>query len=266
MLPIWLKHYTRQVGYGNCYVIDHGSTDGSTHKIEAQILRLPRFPIDENTRAGSTDKFCSALLFAYERVLFTDVDEIVVADPGRAANLIDYAKAHSKDLPSIVNVFGVDVLHDRRREGVVDWDRPITLQRKLIRPFSALCKPTFISEQAQWHAGFHFSDKAPSAFIADLFLFHLAFCDSQFLMHRQASRNIFAKSKLIYDHHAIPPEQLLAHVQAYVESLPRTNVRLAPANPQFERVKTEFTDHINEKKLVQLQEIWEIPRQFRGLF
>ncbi len=42
MLPLWLRHYERQVGAENCYVLDHGSSDGSTVGINANLIRLPR--------------------------------------------------------------------------------------------------------------------------------------------------------------------------------------------------------------------------------
>ena len=48
MLPLWLRHYDRQVGLEACYVLDHGSNDGSTAELKgAHHLRLEYSPLDE---------------------------------------------------------------------------------------------------------------------------------------------------------------------------------------------------------------------------
>ena len=41
-LPIWCRHYLRQVGYGNLYVLDHASRDGSTESLPAQVTKIGR--------------------------------------------------------------------------------------------------------------------------------------------------------------------------------------------------------------------------------
>ncbi len=90
----------------------------------------------------------------------------------------------------IVSAFGMDLLHDHTREGPLDWARPLTDQRSVLRPFNSLCKPTLIRERPDWAAGFHFSHRVPKSTIAPfLFLFHIAFVDNDLLFQRQLQRN-----------------------------------------------------------------------------
>lgn len=265
LLPVWLKHYARQIGSQHCYVLDHGSSDGSTRNISAQVTTLPRSQPDEHLRAVAANDYCATLLDAYDYVLFTDVDELVVADPDKAPTLKHWI-AWNRRLPAVVSPFGVDILHDHENESEIDWNKPISKQRKLIRPFSALCKPTLVKERPTWGAGFHFTQKPSKAYIAELFLFHLAFCDNRMLEDRQIRRNAVAKTKPLTDHHAIPPSALLQHVQGYVQSLPRTDARLRSGDFFYECTRRMFAANLNNRELVQVEELWELPKRFRGAF
>ncbi len=128
--------------------------------VYAQHLRAghyaPRSQPDEHLRAVAANDYCATLLDAYDYVLFTDVDELVVADPDKAPTLKHWI-AWNRRLPAVVSPFGVDILHDHENESEIDWNKPISKQRKLIRPFSALCKPTLVKERPTWGAGFHFT-------------------------------------------------------------------------------------------------------------
>ncbi|SEF68705.1 Glycosyl transferase family 2 [Methylobacterium sp. 190mf] len=263
LLPIWARHYSRQVGAEHCYVLDHGSTDGSTRDLPVNVLRLPRSPHDEHRRAVAAGDFCTSLLYFYDRVLFTDTDEMVVADPARDANLVEFVR-RLPGAPSIVSAFGVDLLHDHTREGPLDWARPLTDQRSVIRPFNSLCKPTLIRERPDWAAGFHFSHRVPATTIAPfLYLFHIAFVDNDLLVQRQMQRNTIQKAQV--DHHQIPPQPLLDHVKRDMETVRRVGTKLEAGDREFERVRARFTELLDRREFVQLDEFWELPRRFRGL-
>ena len=86
-LPIWLRHYAGQLGAANCFVIDHGSDDGSTDSLgDASRIRMPRTPLDETRRADCVSHVAAGLLAYYDVVLHTDVAELLVADPLVAAS------------------------------------------------------------------------------------------------------------------------------------------------------------------------------------
>src|SRR5262245_11380328 len=81
-LPIWVNHYGSALGESNLFVIDDGSTDGSASANGGyNYLRKGRAAFDEDDRALLVSEFHKQLLSAYDTVIFTDVDELIVVDP-----------------------------------------------------------------------------------------------------------------------------------------------------------------------------------------
>ncbi len=81
-LPIWLRHYAGQVGAEHCYVIDHGADNGGTAAFDGcTILRLPATGRDPGNRVQFNALFCASMTHWYDRVIFTEVDELLLADP-----------------------------------------------------------------------------------------------------------------------------------------------------------------------------------------
>lgn len=181
-LPLWLRHYTAQAEARHCYVVDHGSDDGSTGTSTGtglltgvNVVRIPRSPQDDMRRCRFMSQFCAGLLVWYETVIYVDVDELLVADPALHASLADYAA--SLEAHAVISAIGLDVLHCPDEEPVLDWDRPVSLQRHWLRFSSAMCKPALIRRPVRWAPGFHNID-APPCF-DELFLFHLRYADLQ---------------------------------------------------------------------------------------
>ncbi len=176
-LPLWVRHYCAQVAPAHCYVVDHGSDDGSTDPARLaaglNIVRIPRSPQDDSRRCRFISHFCAALLAWYESVIYVDVDEILVADPALHASLADYAA--SLDTQAVISAIGLDVVHSPDDEPILDWSRPVSLQRRWLRFTSAMCKPVLIRRPVQWAPGFHNIDAKPR--FDELFLFHLRYVD-----------------------------------------------------------------------------------------
>ncbi len=172
MLPIWARHYGRQVGPDHCYVVDHGSTDPIVVPPGTNVLRLPRSPHDDARRAGFIGKLTASLLAYYDWVIHTDVDELVLADPREHPNLPAFCAAAS---PATISAIGFDIQHLPAHEPELDPTRPVGVQRGWVRFTSAMCKPVLTRTPVRWAAGFHSSDQ-PLAF-ANLFLFHLHWAD-----------------------------------------------------------------------------------------
>ena len=90
-LPIWLDHYGAQLGYENLFIIDDGSTDGSTSdKRIVNLVKKNRNLLDENDRVNLVSSFHEKLLDYYDIVIYTDSDEIIVVDPIVQMSLRDY--------------------------------------------------------------------------------------------------------------------------------------------------------------------------------
>jgi glycosyl transferase family 2 len=178
-LPLWLRHYTAEVQARHCYVIDHGSDDGCTDPARLpaglNLLRIPRSPQDDARRCRFMSQFCAALLVWYESVIYVDVDEILVADPGLHASLADYAASLDRD--AVISAIGLDVVHSPEDEPELDWERPVSQQRHWVRFSSSMCKPVLIRRPVSWAPGFHNIDAPPR--FDELFLFHLRYADLQ---------------------------------------------------------------------------------------
>ena len=82
-LPLWIRHYGREIGVENLYCVDHGSDDGSTEGIGISITRFPRRrDFDSVIRSFLIANFHASLLRSHDAVIFSDADEFLVADPG----------------------------------------------------------------------------------------------------------------------------------------------------------------------------------------
>ena len=208
-LPVWAAHYRAAVGAEHCYVIDHGSDDGSVNASGPfHVAQLKRSPLDENWRADLVSRLCAELLDRYDAVAYSDVDELLVADPRRFKSLIDLSAAPAAD---VLTAFGTNML-EVAGEAPIDLTRPVTEQRHWTRPFSSLCKPALIRRPVNWNPGFHTAD-APSQF-GGLYLFHIAYVDNAITAKRQARRRLVLRSQGHGGHHDIPPDQMVGLMKA----------------------------------------------------
>ena len=172
-LPIWCGYYGKQAGSEHCYIIDHGSDDGSTGKLVGfNVVKIPRSPKDNERRTRFVSQFCSALLEWYDVIINVDVDEIVVAEPDRFRNLQEYVDREERE---VINAIGFDLHHLPLLEGPLDLANPVFKQRKWVRFSSAMCKPVLTTRPLTWAPGFH-SANAPISF-GQLYLFHLRYFD-----------------------------------------------------------------------------------------
>lgn len=196
-LPAWYRYYSSQVGAEHCYIIDHGSTDGSTDDLgRASRITIPRSALDENKRCAFISNFCNALLSYYDFVLFTDSDEIVVVDPDVADNLISYLDMADE----VTTCVGFNMMQDFSTESKLDLNRPILNQRSYVLPRRSMCKPSLFGRPIKFTPGFHSYD-GPINF-GGLFLFHLAYVDLDIAKARQAKRRsqIFINERMAAHH------------------------------------------------------------------
>lgn len=174
-LVVWRRHYGGQVGEQACYVIDHGSDDGSTDFLgQINKLRIPRSPQDDERRTRSIGKFCESLLEWYESVIYVDVDELLLADPALFPSLTHFALSNSRP---VVTATGLDIIHVPDTEAPLDYTQLVSIQRHHVRFSSAMCKPVLIRTAVTWAPGFHCCAESPPEMGAPLFLFHLRYAD-----------------------------------------------------------------------------------------
>jgi hypothetical protein len=214
-LPVWAAHYRQAVGAEHCYVIDHGSDDGSVAASGPyHVAPLPRSALDETWRADLIARLCADLLDRYDAVAYTDVDELLVADPRRFNGLAGLAAAMDAD---VLTAFGTNMLHVQS-EAPLDLARPITAQRRWTRPYSSLCKPALVRRKVHWTPGFHYADAA--SHFGGLYLFHIAYADNDITARRQAKRRSVKRSEGHGVHHATDPDEMVRLMKACA-ALPR---------------------------------------------
>ena len=271
MLPLWLRHYGRQAGSSACYVIDHGSDDGSTENLgTANRQRLARTPLDEPWRAAYVGQVCAGLLRQYDYVAYIDADEMLVADPARWGSLVDFVN----DAPApVTTAFGMNLLHLVGEEAEWDPSRPILAQRRWAFPLAAMCKPALIGRPVTWSPGFHNAD-APIIF-GGLSLFHLAYFDYATAMRRQHKRRgqSFADATTSTHHHA-SDDTVSGWMQSWTRMPCEAGVTLSEACPyrasfqhgvlasQFGRERETYRIDLS---LAHYRR-WQVPERFAQLF
>jgi hypothetical protein len=269
-LDLWCRHYARQVGAENCYVIDHGSDDGTTDDLgEVRVTRLERSPFDDTGRAQLISEFCGALLKTYDVVVHADVDELLVADPRYHRHLTDCAQAMRGP---VAHAVGLDLWHVADSEPPIDIAVPISLQRGWCWFNSALCKPAMIREPVQWSPGFHSVD-APLAF-EHLNLFHLRYFDVERGLRRLAKTRAMPWANADAGGHQRWPDQTWINQVNGVASLPRStgdlDVNLEPLSALLQTVTESQAGRETDTYRIDLgihgKTLMRIPLRFKGRF
>lgn len=216
-LPVWVDHYSRQIGAEHCIVLDHGSDDGSTNDLRgAKSILLPRSGVfNERHRMALITNLANSLLGYYDAVIYSDCDEMLVADPAKYENLRDYAARLNRP---VSHAIGLNVRHDISKESPLTTDRKILDQRTLAHFVSPMCKPLLIKAPVSWGGGFHSCDKPPR--FDDLYLFHLRHADRDRALARlNTTRKIVFARDGGGKHHRREEDDLIKNVYDKVKGM-----------------------------------------------
>jgi hypothetical protein len=187
MLRRWVDHYGSAVGRHNLLVLDDNSTDGSTAGLDCPVVPLPKLPGGgefERTRIRIINGFARGLLACHDFVIFVDVDEYLVPDPAKHANLRQFLAAR-RDVPVIAPI-ALNLIYVPGAQSKLEPDRPVLDQRQYAKFVPGMCKPSIKQVDAAWTVACH---GISHRFTVDreLFMLHLKFFDESHL-HR-ISRN-----------------------------------------------------------------------------
>ena len=267
-LPMWIRHYSRQFGAENCFVIDHGSDDGSTENLgAANRVRIPRSPMDDKRRADFLSEFCNSLLSWFDSVIYTDSDEFLVADPRLYSSL---AELCSRTLADVVTATGLNVVHVPADAPPLDVEAPLLAQRRWGVALAAASKPLLTRRRIVWPPGFHSYDGPPV--FDGLFNFHLPVADRSIALRRQAKRRTVNWAVDISPNHShrVGASQIEHHINHF-----STLTRLADTQLDGDcEALRRFQDRIRlsangrDKKLYQIEmniaetRLWWIPERF----
>jgi hypothetical protein len=191
-LPLWLRYYGGQFEASDIYVLDHESTDRSTEGIgdRCQLVPIHREDsFDHRWLRSTVERFQSFLLCSYGSVLFTEVDEFVVADPTRYESLGSYIEGMEG---SAACCTGYNVVQ-YPDEAQLRFDRPVLSQRRNWHPSRRYSKRLLGRVPLSWGVGFHKEYNASDAHPdPELYLIHLHRVDYGLCLDRHrsaASRN-----------------------------------------------------------------------------
>jgi hypothetical protein len=266
-LPFWARHYARQVGADHCYVVNHGSDLPVVTPPGMNVLRLPRSPHDDPKRAQFITALTESLLHYYDWVIYTDVDELVLADPLHYRDLTAFCAAREAEA---VTAIGFDVQHVPALEAPLDPRRPLGEQRGWVRFTSAMCKPVLTRRALAWAPGFHCAD-TPLAFDA-LYLFHIHWADRAIGLERLAKTRIMPwASEAFGAHQRITNAQWLSLFEGMASFARQEQVAFEPNRPPLSDwlAQTQRSTAGRETETYTLDlsvnaaELWAIPLRFR---
>ena len=190
-LPIWIAHYSAQVGRENLYVVDDGSDDGSTSKLGAvKVLRGKKEELDEDQRAAKLSAIQTELLTLYDAVIVTDADELIVVDPALGMSLSEYI---DQRVPIATATVGFNVHYNMFEDAPLRPDLPLLRQRQYLQADYAYCKPLVSRVPLKWRPGFH-TCEFYVGLNRDLFLFHLRSVDADIALSRISALNRVQRS------------------------------------------------------------------------
>lgn len=192
LLPLWLTYYGLLFGLQNLYLVDDGSTDGSTDNLGAvNVIRIDQPEIDQELRCRDISFFHNAVLRHYDAAIYVDIDEFLVVDPLLGMDL----KAFIQRTPlEHFNAIGLNVLHNTPSEPEYTPSLGVLEQRRFVQFERAYCKQLIHKAPAFWSIGFH-NTTSPVAMAAGLYLFHLRAMDLEISRTRIRGRNQLEWSK-----------------------------------------------------------------------
>jgi hypothetical protein len=261
---VWAGFYSRQVGAENCFLLDHGSDDGSTEGLSIQVERLPRSPLDEVARAETIGGRTEALLRTYDVVVHSDADELVFADPAEHRDLVAFAATVREP---VVTAAGLDVQHLPDAEPALDVTRPIGAQRRWVRFAASMCKPAFVRRPVRWAPGFHTCD-APMV-TGGLYVLHLRYADLQLGLQRLARTRALTFAEAATNLHQRVADDAFADMMRTIALLPSEDFVLdqerEPLARWLGRVR-EGRERGGDWLSLAGDRLWELPEQVRDIF
>lgn len=177
----WARYYSGVLGPENVYVYLDG-LDQDLPMLGEGVNIIPVERIVSNSvaegdslRIAFLSDRAAELFSRYDIVIGTDCDEMLIPDPARGKNLLEFLQ----DCESpCLSAQGVDVGQIIGVEESLDILLPLLSQRSRGRLSSTYTKACVLTEPLRWGSGFH-RVKGHGYHIAEgLFLFHFGYCDA----------------------------------------------------------------------------------------
>jgi hypothetical protein len=189
-LKLWLRYYLKHFPRTDIFILDHNSTDGSVwtawREFRCNVVQVHReASFDHEWLRDTVQSFQRFLLQSYENVLFTEIDEFVVADPlSYPQGLKQYIETNARP---VVRCLGLNIVQGST-EKEIDWSQPILRQRSHAWMSDLYSKPLLARVPLTWVKGFHQlapeRDPQDNPLDKNLFLVHLHRVDYAYCLQR----------------------------------------------------------------------------------
>jgi hypothetical protein len=191
-LDIWVRYYSKHTDRANLHIITHGPGQDYAHEMGegCKILECPRDPLNprlDQDRFAFINEYCSELVKSHDRVIYNDVDEIVVLDPDYDGNLVEYIEAIDPAV-RVITPLGLEIVHRKYLENDYDYSRALFTQRRFIRMNGWYTKPCITNTEITWGPDGHGCSHDELYLDDNLYLFHLKWFDDQFHIQRHKER------------------------------------------------------------------------------
>jgi hypothetical protein len=197
LLPIWWHYYSQFFPPEDMYILDHGTTDGSTSGPGFVRIPVAHPVVDWGWHRDMIQHHQHLLMQRYDMVLCTDVDEIVAPDAA-IGTLGDYMDQFVNDF---VTCTGYEVIHLKEEEEKLDLSRRIFDQRSYWFYNPVYSKPLLARVPMHWHGGMHRRVDGLTADDPRLYLIHLHRVDYDMCLLRHQQRMSHAWNQRDVDEH-----------------------------------------------------------------
>lgn len=197
-IEMYIKHYLMNCPDADFYIIDHASTRPVSSVIREKfhdlaegrvnVIRIPDIPFDDDFKSMALSSVGSMACAAYDIVIVSDVDELVVPLKG---DLVGTCLALSAD---VIAPLGFEVIQNSVFEDQYDVDAPVFSQRKYGYFKSSQTKPVIWKAASIVAAGIH-KCMYDYVFSSDLITVHMRFADREQARYRVSHRRQVTFSK-----------------------------------------------------------------------
>ena len=191
-LDIWVRYYARFVDRSQLIIVKHGEDQDYVDDI-AKGCRIETCPRDarnpnlDRHRFDWMSAFCSEKLGEFDRVVFNDVDEVIVLDPNIGDSPVSYLAAIPPSV-EVVTPFGLEVVHQVLLENDFDFGRGLFQQRRFVRASGLYSKPCITNTPIIWGPDGHGCSHDKLYLDENLYLFHLKWFDDAYQYERFQER------------------------------------------------------------------------------
>lgn len=260
-LARWIAYYGGLFGVEHLFVILDGydqPVPGNAGGVN--LIRLPHQPAErlagDARRARAISDIARALHRWMDVVIATDVDEFILPDPARYADLADFL-ARAPRPGATVSGLGLDVGQHPGLEAALDPDRPFLDQRRFAHVSARYTKPAISYRPVTWGAGIHRVKGRNFHIAPDLYLLHFGMVDATLATGKTADADRLATG---WQNH-------LARRAALFDIIERSSPRdfdsyVAKARARQAWVRAPFA--WNKPGMIPGDPVVELPERFRG--